>query len=430
MSSRSNSNSSSYGYTSRSSSSSSQSEVVYDTFETIENVDPGLHIIYNPHTTFTYNHTFGLKEVEETKQAVEKGFEWNNQILTVYIHNPSSNYKNVNPVDLWGMACSSLENTEHEIKEKDGTSDFVHVCSPAIDGDYFSFDKLNSTTNMIILKVSKKSEKEPPIMTAFMLCRDLHKSTMRIMRTKKRQRKYDYNGDFFAYNNFEPEPCLYVEGLCSKEKRVGKLLMSLLDLIVSKSKKYEAIKLAALTYVVKYYYLQGYRFTNSPNESFKKNIKNNPELFKQVNEAAGNLPKLTKDQEHTNKQAIDFINVIQQYKLFNSNYATRITDEQKKRFQRPTTIYDANTDTFVKNSPGYRKKRATESHDLGVDGWYMYKMLNTNKKRRAKTPPRKGRTKTKKKTPSVSKSKKGGVRHKTRRSKKSRTYNTRKSKRK
>ena len=84
-------------------------------------------------------------------------------------------------------------------------------------------------------------------------------------------------------------------------------------------------------------------------------------------------------------------------------------------------------------SPGYRKKRATESHDLGVDGWYMYKMLNANKKKRAKTPPRKGRTKTKKKTPSVSKSRsktrtqtqKGGVKHKTKRSK----YNTRKSKR-
>lgn len=420
MSSRSNSNSSSYGYTSRSSSSSSQSEVLYDTFETIENVDLGLHVIYNPHAKFTYNHTY---------KFIPSEFQTKYQTLSVYVHNPSSNYKNVNPVDLWGMACSSIENTEHEKKEEDGTIDLVHTCSPAMDGDYFSFDKLDSTTNMIILKVSKLSEDKPPIMTAFMLCRDLHESTMRKMRTKERQRQYDYNGDFFTYKNFEPEPCLYVDGLCSKERGIGKLIMSLLDVIVSKSKKYEAIKLAALTYVVKYYYNQGYRFTNSPNESFKKNM-NNPELFKQVNEAAGNLPKLKKDQEHTNKQAIDFINVIQQYKLFNSNYATRITDEQKKRFQRPTTIYDANTDTFVKNSPGYRKKRATESHDLGVDGWYMYKIFDTNKKKRAKTPPRKGRSKTKKKPPSGSKSKKGGARHKTRRSKKSRTYKTRNSKRK
>jgi hypothetical protein len=422
MSSRSNSNSSSYGYTSRSSSSlsSSQSEVLYDTFETIENVDEGLHVIYNPHAKFTYNHTY---------KYIPKTFQTKYQNLSVYIHNPSSNYKNVNPVDLWGMACSSLENTEHEKKEEDGTVELVHTCSPAMDGDYFSFDKLDSTTNMIILKVSKQSEDKPPLMTAFMLCRDLHESTMRKMRTKERQRQYDYNGDFFAYKNVEPEPCLYVDGLCSKERGIGKLIMSLLDVIVSKSKKYEAIKLAALTYVVKYYYNQGYRFTNSPNETFKKNM-NNPELFKHVNEMVEKLPIITKDEEYTNKQVIDFINVIQQYKLFNSNYDTRITDEQKKRFQRPTTIYDANTDKFVKNSPGYRKKRATESHDLGVDGWYMYKMLNTNKKRRAKTPPRKGRTKTKKKTPSVSKSKKGGVRHKTRRSKKSRTYKTRNSKRK
>ena len=109
-------------------------------------------------------------------------------------------------------------------------------------------------------------------MSAFILCRDLHKSTMNKMRTKARQRQYELDGDFLAYMNFEPEPCLYVDGLCSKERGIGKSLMSLLDTIVAKSKKYEAVKLAALTYVVKYYYNQGFRFTNSPNNSFKKNI--------------------------------------------------------------------------------------------------------------------------------------------------------------
>lgn len=411
------SNSSSYGYTSSGSTSSEDEDTYeYDTFETIQNVDEGVHVIYNPHAIFTYNHT---------KNFIPSNFQTKYQNFPIYVHSPSSNYKNVSPDNLWRMACSSLENTEHE-KETDGEIEYVHTCSPAMDGDYFSFDKLDSTTNMIILKVVKNSREEP-IMSAFILCRDLHKSTMNKMRTKARQRQYELDGDFFAYMNFEPEPCLYVDGLCSKERGIGKSLMSLLDTIVAKSKKYEAVKLAALTYVVKYYYNQGFRFTNSPNNTFKKNM-NNPELFKQINEMVEQLPIITKDEEHTNKQIIDFINVIQQYKLFNSNYDTRITGQQKKRIQRPTTIYDANTDTFVKNSPGYRKKRATKSHDLGVDGWYMYKMLNANKKKRAKTPPRKGRTKTKKKTPSVSKSRsktrtqtqKGGLRHKTKRSKKSR----------
>ena len=174
-------------------------------------------------------------------------------------------------------------------------------------------------------------------MSAFILCRDLHKSTMNKMRTKARQRQYELDGDFLAYMNFEPEPCLYVDGLCSKERGIGKSLMSLLDTIVAESKKYEAVKLAALTYVVKYYYNQGFRFTNSPNNSFKKNM-NNPELFKQINEMVEQLPIITKDEEHTNKQVIDFINVIQQYKLFNSNYDTRITGQQKKRIQRPTKV--------------------------------------------------------------------------------------------
>ena len=417
------SNSSSYGYTSSGSTSSEDEDTYeYDTFETIQNVDEGVHVIYNPHTTFTYNHT---------KDFIPSNFQTKYQNFPIYVHSPSSNYKNVSPDDLWRMACSSLENTEHE-KETDGEIEYVHTCSPAMDGDYFSFDKLDSTTNMIILKVVKNS-REKPIMSAFILCRDLHKSTMNKMRTKARQRQYELDGDFLAYMNFEPEPCLYVDGLCSKERGIGKSLMSLLDTIVAKSKKYEAVKLAALTYVVKYYYNQGFRFTNSPNNSFKKNM-NNPELFKQINEMVEQLPIITKDEEHTNKQVIDFINVIQQYKLFNSNYDTRITGQQKKRLKRTTTKYDPNTDQFVKMSPGYRKKRATESHDLGVDGWYMYKMLNANKKKRAKTPPRKGRTKTKKKTPSISKSRsktrtqtqKGGVKHKTKRSK----HNTRKSKRK
>ena len=75
---------------------------------------------------------------------------------------------------------------------------------------------------------------------------------------------------------------------------------------------------------------------------------NDTELFKQINEMVEQLPKIT-DEEHTNKQIIDFINVIQQYKLFNSNYETRITGQQKKRLKEQQ-LYDANTDQFVKQS--------------------------------------------------------------------------------
>ena len=58
------------------------------------------------------------------------------------------------------------ENTEHE--KTDGEIEYVHTCDP-LDGDYFSFDKLDSTTNMIILKIVKNSREN--IMSAFILCR-------------------------------------------------------------------------------------------------------------------------------------------------------------------------------------------------------------------------------------------------------------------
>ena len=57
-------------------------------------------------------------------------------------------------------------------------------------------------------------------------------------------KQYEYDGDFLAYMKFEPEPCLYVDGLCSGS--IGKSLMSLLDKFY-KIKKCEAVKLTAST---------------------------------------------------------------------------------------------------------------------------------------------------------------------------------------
>lgn len=353
----------------------------YDLFETIPRLPSGIHIVYNPHAVSTHN---------KTSRYIPKIIE----NLPIHIHNPRKSYKDIDNETLWGMACSSVENTMHLVKDEKEETYEVHTCDPAMDGDYFSFDKLNSTTNMIIMYITPTGATASNKMKTFILCRDLHPQTLKKMRTKARQEQYQYNGDFLEYMNFEGEPCLYVDGLCSKQRGIGKLLMSLLNTIVEKSPHYKAIKLAALTYVVKYYYKLGYRFAHSPNPNFSKNKSVSKELLSNVNKAVENLPKIAKDDEFKSKSWVEFLNSIQQYKLFNTDFDTRISKKQKNRMNRPTTYYDPITDKFVNRSPSYRKQKATKSHDLGANGWYMYKMFDKtiDSKKREQTPPRRSLT--------------------------------------
>lgn len=379
----SNSSSRSYSYSS-SSSASSEEEDTYDLFETIPRLPTGIHVVYNPHAVSTHN---------KTSRYIPNSIE----NFPIHVHNPRKSYKGIDKETLWGMACSSVENTMHLVKdEKDETYE-VHTCEPAMDGDYFSFDKLNSTTNMIIMIIAPTGPTASNKMKTFILCRDLHPQTLKKMRTKARQNEYQYNGDFLEYMNFEGEPCLYVDGLCSKQRGGGKLLMGLLNTIVEKSPHYKAIKLAALTYVVKYYYKLGYRFAHSPNPNFSKNKTVSLDMLRDVNNAVENLPKIAKDDEFKSKPWIEFLNKVQKYKLFNTDFDTKISKKQKKRMNRPATYYDPITDKFEKRSPLYRTKQATKSHDLGANGWYMYKMFDKSaaqqsKSKRAQTPPRRSLT--------------------------------------
>ena len=84
------SSSSNYYYSSSEGSSSSESsmgtlELASDYFETIHDLDVGIHIVYNPHTISTYNntHRYIPTTIRETP---------------VYAHSPKKNYKDINAV--------------------------------------------------------------------------------------------------------------------------------------------------------------------------------------------------------------------------------------------------------------------------------------------------------------------------------------------
>ena len=98
------------------------------------------------------------------------------------------------------------------------------------------------------------------------------------------------------------EKYLYVEGLCSNARGVGKLLLN--DVMNAGAQKhiYKGTKLAALTVVISYYYKLGFRFYPTENETdikekvyeylkdfIKKNKKDYPSMphFKNVKEAFG-----------------------------------------------------------------------------------------------------------------------------------------------
>lgn len=381
------SNSTSYSYSSSAASSaSSEYEDDYELFETIPRLPTGIHVVYNPQAVSTHN---------KTSRYIPASIE----NFPIHVHNPRKSYKGIDKETLWGMACSSVQNTMHLVKDENEETYEVHTCDPAMDSDYFEFDKLNSTTNMIIMLITPHGPTASNKMKTFILCRDLHPQTLKKMRTKERQNEYQDNGDFLEYMEFEGEPCLYVDGLCSKQRGAGKLLMGLLNTIVDKSPHYKAIKLAALTYVVKYYYKLGYRFAHSPNPNFSKNKSVSIDMLRDVNNAVENLPKIAKDDEFKSAPWIEFLNKVQQYKLFNTDYDTKITKKQKKRMNRPTTYYDPITDKFERRAKTYRKQKAVKSHDLGANGWYMYKMFNKsttttsqNKTKRAQTPPRRSLT--------------------------------------
>ena len=384
-------------------SSISSSESVaddFELFETIPSIPTGIHIVYNPQALSTYN---------KTSRYIPNIIEINeNFSMPIHLHNPRKSYKGIDKKTLWYMACSSVRNTMHLVKDDSGENYQVHTCDPAINGDYFEFDKLDSTTNIIIMYIKPEGPVMSNKMKSFILCRDLHPHTLKQMRTKARRDEYEYNGDFFEYLNFQGEPCLYVDGLCSKERGVGKLLMGLLNTIVETSPHYKAIKLAALTYVVKYYYKLGYRFAHSPNPTFSKNKNVSTEVLTVANETVDKLPMISKDEEYKHSSWVEFINKLQQYKLFNTDFNTKIKRRQKQRMTRQTSYYDPITDTFVKHSDGYRRQKATKSHDLGANGWYMYKIFDTkDTSKREQTPPRRSLSRKRKVslTPSIAKSK-------------------------
>ena len=87
-----------------------------------------------------------------------------------------------------------------------------------------------------------------------------------------------------------------VEEEKKEEKGAGRMLMHLVETIAYNSKEYKAVKLAALTYVIKYYYKLGYRFANSPNTMFEKNIADES-IFKKINQVVENLPVIKNDEE-------------------------------------------------------------------------------------------------------------------------------------
>ena len=137
----------------------------------------------------------------------------------------------------------------------------------------------------------------------------------------------------------------------------------------------------------------GYRFANSPNKSFEKNIQDET-IFQQINQDVEKLPLIKTDEESfKEKEWVKFINSIQHHKLLNTNYDNRITSKQKKRMKRRVTFYDPEKDKFITRSPSNRVQYATESHDLGGDGWYMYKLLNKETKVKAKVNAKTSKTK-------------------------------------
>ena len=70
-----------------------------------------------------------------------------------------------------------------------------------------------------------------------------------------------------------------------------------------------------------------------------------------------------------------------------------LTSRQRKRMKRRVTFYDPEKDKFITRSPSNRVQYATESHDLGGDGWYMYKLLNKETKVKAKVNAKTSKTK-------------------------------------
>ena len=113
--------------------------------------------------------------------------------------------------ELWKMATETMTNTKHTITDEDGDGIEVDTCYPAIDAaDFFDHDKVDSTTNIIFLYIKKIDDETK--MKGFLLCRDLHRETLKEMRTELID-EYGDNGDFKEYMTFQEEPCLYIEGL-------------------------------------------------------------------------------------------------------------------------------------------------------------------------------------------------------------------------
>ena len=163
------------------SSSSSSSSSASDMFTDINNLPIGIHVIYNPQAVSTFNHTH---------KSIPKKI--NN--IPIKVHDPRKTYNNYSGIELWKMAIACMTDTVHTIVDDNGEEIEVDTCYPAIDAeDFFDFDKVDSTSNIIFLYIKKVDDET--IMKGFILCRDLHLKTLKKMRTKARIEDYGDNGD-------------------------------------------------------------------------------------------------------------------------------------------------------------------------------------------------------------------------------------------
>ena len=114
----------------------------------------------------------------------------------------------------------------------------------------------------------KQDNAQTSVLRGFIVVKDLSHKT------------HNYEEEVKVKKTKEVEKYLYVEGLCSNARGVGKLLLN--DVInAGKTSEYEGTKLAALTVVISYYYKLGFRFYKKEKEITTEGEKT---LIEKVNE--------------------------------------------------------------------------------------------------------------------------------------------------
>tara|TARA_A100001011_G_scaffold202785_1_gene211197 strand:- start:3952 stop:5682 length:1731 start_codon:yes stop_codon:yes gene_type:complete len=100
--------------------------------------------------------------------------------------------------------------------------------------------------------ILRKDNEKTKYLRAFIVVKDLNH------KVAKDEEGYVEDG-----NNKRKEDYLYVEGLCSNARGIGR---KLLNVVTNAAQKYEGTKLAALTVVISYYYKLGFRFYKEEKE--------------------------------------------------------------------------------------------------------------------------------------------------------------------